>query len=92
MDVFGSRDLDSRVTPREGAAVGEWEGSGRGVHCMRDNPYHSSHVPMVGGCWGARLPGRRARWAQAWRDILADPLAWAPRYRLLCWGMAHFLK
>ena len=35
VSVLLSRDLDSRVTPREAAAVREWLGSGKAVHSMR---------------------------------------------------------
>lgn len=79
VELFGSRDLDSLVTEREAAAVAEWESSSTGLHSMRDNPYHTRGVPIVGGCWGARLEGWREEWGRAWSQILRDPLCWAPR-------------
>ena len=86
MDVLLSRDLDSRVSAREVAAVREWLGSGRAVHSMRDHPTH--WVPMLGSAWAARLdtPGARARWAETWRtilggqDSLATSLVYADRW------------
>lgn len=47
---FIVRDCDSRLTPREKAAVDEWIGSGFAVHTMRDHPHHEE--PMMGGMWG----------------------------------------
>jgi len=79
VDLFGSRDLDSLVTEREAAAVAEWESSSTGLHSMRDNPYHTVGVPIVGGCWGARLEGWREEWSKAWTKIFRDPLCWEPR-------------
>ena len=86
VDVLLSRDLDSRVSAREVAAVREWLGSGRAVHSMRDHPTH--WVPMLGSAWAARLdtPGARARWAETWRtilggqDSLATSLVYADRW------------
>lgn len=46
------RDTDSRLTPRERAAVAEWEHSGLVGHIMRDHPYHS--MPVMGGMWGCK--------------------------------------
>ena len=54
VSIFISRDLDSRITAREVAAVAEWLGSpgGEAVHCMRDHPQH--YMPIMAGMWGAR--------------------------------------
>jgi hypothetical protein len=52
VDAFISRDCDSRLTPREKAAVDEWLASGFGFHCMRDHPHHT--VPILGGMWGMK--------------------------------------
>lgn len=79
MELFASRDLDSRLNTRELAAVEEFEESGRGLHTLRDHPYHTDGVPMVGGCWGSRVDGRRHLWEAAWKHILADPLTYAER-------------
>ena len=46
------RDTDSRLTPREKAAVDEWERSGLAGHIMRDHPYHG--MPVMGGMWGCK--------------------------------------
>lgn len=57
-DVVISRDADSRLTPREKAAVDQWLASDKGIHIMHDHPYHA--VPMLGGMWGYKqgaIPG-----------------------------------
>lgn len=51
IDRFIVRDSDSRLNPREAAAVKEWEESGLEFHLMRDNPMHNA--PICGGMWGA---------------------------------------
>lgn len=51
-DIMISRDTDSRITPREVAAVNEWLASDGLFHIMRDHPYHGT--PILGGMWGAR--------------------------------------
>jgi len=53
VSVAMSRDLDSRLTSREEAAVAEWLDSGLPFHVMRDNPYH--YTAILGGMWGARM-------------------------------------
>lgn len=45
-----SRDCDSRLNPREAAAVNEWLASGKKLHTMRDHYEHI--VPILGGMWG----------------------------------------
>lgn len=52
VDVFISRDSDSRVDLREKSAVDEWLSSDKKVHIMRDHPYHQTF--MLGGMWGAK--------------------------------------
>jgi len=52
VDVFISRDLDSRFSTRESAAVNEWIKSNKTFHSMRDNPYHNEF--MMAGLWGAK--------------------------------------
>jgi hypothetical protein len=55
-DYYIFRDLDSRITDREVAAVNEWIESGKTLHIMRDHPHHD--WPMMGGMWGMkRVPG-----------------------------------
>lgn len=49
---FLVRDADSRIGPREAAAVQAWITNGRLLHVMRDHPAHSS-FPICGGMWGA---------------------------------------
>jgi Flp pilus assembly protein TadD len=47
---FVCRDCDSRVGPRERAAVEAWIASGKPFHIMRDHPLHSEL--MLAGMWG----------------------------------------
>jgi len=47
---FCARDIDSRLSKREAAAVQEWIQSGKKFHVMRDHPSHSKY-PMSGGMW-----------------------------------------
>lgn len=63
VDVFISRDLDSRLNPRESAAVAEWLSSGKFAHVMRDHPAHD--VAMLGGMWGCRHSAEFAELFQA---------------------------
>lgn len=44
------RDVDSRLSAREKAAVDAWVASGKRFHVMRDHPSHS-HYAMSGGMW-----------------------------------------
>lgn len=50
VDVFISRDTDSRLSYRERVAVDEWLLSGKKLHIMRDHAYHQRYV--MGGMWG----------------------------------------
>ncbi len=45
-----SRDADSRLNPREAAAVAEWIASRKPFHIMRDHPYHCRDI--MGGMFG----------------------------------------
>ena len=59
-----SRDVDSALLARDGAAVREWVVSGRPFHAMNDHPKHL--WPVMGGLWGsltAFRPGGRS-WAE----------------------------
>jgi hypothetical protein len=47
---FCARDIDSRLSKREAAAVQDWIQSGKKFHVMRDHPSHSKY-PMSGGMW-----------------------------------------
>jgi len=51
IERFIVRDTDSRINPREAAAVQEWEESGSNFHIIRDHQYHN--VKICGGLWGA---------------------------------------
>ena len=72
VSVVMSRDLDSRLTEREAAAVREWLESDRSLHAMRDHPFHT--VPIMGGGWGAKLDTqtRRDNWRLTWDNMLTD--------------------
>lgn len=52
VDIYLSRDTDSRITEREVEAIKEWLTSDKDFHIMRDHPYHT--VPILGGMWGCR--------------------------------------
>ena len=52
VDIFISRDCDSRFSDREVYAIKEWLESDKDFHIMRDHPYHT--VPILGGMWGCR--------------------------------------
>ena len=52
VDRFCSRDIDSRLSAREKAAVDAWVKSGEKFHIMRDHPSHSFYA-MSGGMWCA---------------------------------------
>jgi hypothetical protein len=52
VDIFLSRDCDSRFSDREISAINEWLSSDKDFHIMRDHPYHT--VPILGGMWGCR--------------------------------------
>lgn len=52
VEAMISRDCDSRLTPREAAAVEEWLSSDKGFHMMHDHPWHS--VPILGGMFGIK--------------------------------------
>lgn len=66
VDVFISRDCDSRLSLREMTAVQEWLDSPRLIHVIRDHPFHTA--PILGGLWGAKrnaIPDMKeliARW------------------------------
>ena len=52
VELFISRDLDSRITKREVVSVNEWIESGKMLHVMRDHPHHNYYI--LGGMWGMR--------------------------------------
>jgi len=72
VDLFVSRDLDSRFSWREVAAVNEWISSGQPIHSMRDHPAHGTS--MLGAAWGARIsqPNIRHKWDKSWAKMFKD--------------------
>lgn len=52
IDIWVSRDLDSRISSREAAAVNEWLQFGSILHVMRDSHNHS--YPIMAGMFGMR--------------------------------------
>lgn len=52
VNIFLSRDCDSRLSLRESKAIEEWLNSDKDFHIMRDHPYHTT--PILGGMWGSR--------------------------------------
>jgi hypothetical protein len=52
VDIFLSRDCDSRISNREVQSINEWINSSKRFHIMRDHPYHTA--PILGGMWGCR--------------------------------------
>jgi hypothetical protein len=79
VDAYGSRDLDSRISAREEAAVKDFMASDQPLHSMRDHPQHGA--VFLGGMWGAHLnrKGSRSTWKTAWSEMLGMGKAWAPR-------------
>jgi len=77
VDWFIVRDADSRLTPRDAAAVASWMQSGRAFHCIRDHPSHSAYA-VSGGLWGGRAPllrlALRRSWASMMRGVAAGYL------------------
>jgi len=52
VEIFGSRDVDSYLMPREKAAVDEWMRKAfKQFHIMRDGPFHITTI--LAGLWGA---------------------------------------
>ena len=48
------RDTDSRLNPREAAAVAAWLASDKDFHVMRDHPCHQLNHPILAGMWAAK--------------------------------------
>lgn len=59
VDIWISRDLDSRITSREAAAVFEWEATEQILHVMRDAHNHS--YPIMAGMFGMKKIKPRQR-------------------------------
>ena len=79
VDLYVSRDLDSRFSDREKAAVQEWLESKADFHFMRDHPHHGTKI--LGSGWGSKLtrPGTRLNWRTAWNSGFTDKELWAKR-------------
>jgi len=55
VDVFISRDCDSRLGQREVSAVNAWLYSNKLVHSMADHPYHfDPRLGLMGGMFGMK--------------------------------------
>jgi hypothetical protein len=68
------RDCDSRLNPREAAAVSEWVASGKVLHTMHDHEQHCL-APILGGMWGIRGGVLRDIQQQIWQWQVLDPPA-----------------
>ena len=86
-----SRDLDSRFSAREIAAVEEWRTkSNHSIHSMRDHPAH--HAVLMAGIWGTDLTRHitdtlgneitaRQAWKTSWKQMLQDKEIYADRHQ-----------
>lgn len=52
VDIWISRDCDSRINYREKSAVDEWLNSNKTFHLMRDS--HNHYYPIMGGMFGIK--------------------------------------
>lgn len=77
VDLYLSRDLDSRINDREIAAVNEFLKSDKALHVMRDHPAHSTYI--LGGTWGAKINQVRQEMMSAFKKLFKDGLAYIPR-------------
>ena len=50
VDIWISRDADSRLSEREANLIGEWIKSGKTLHCIRDHRCHAHCI--MGGMFG----------------------------------------
>ena len=65
VELFISRDVDTRILPREVLAVREWLSSHKEIHIMRDHPQHYNKI--LGGMFGVRT----ARFAKYdWQHLI----------------------
>jgi hypothetical protein len=69
VDRFIVRDVDSRLTRRDAAAVGAWIRSGRPFQCIRDHPSHAGFA-VSGGLWGGRAPDLRRILRRSWAAMM----------------------
>ena len=75
VDIFVSRDLDSRFNERENAAVVEWIESEQYFHTMRDRP-QQTYWPIIASTWGTKLSDAtfRYNWTVAWKQAMKDDM------------------
>ena len=67
VELFISRDIDTRILPREVLAVREWLASDKDVHIMRDHPQHYNKI--LGGMFGVRT----AKFAKYnWQNLIEN--------------------
>jgi GR25 family glycosyltransferase involved in LPS biosynthesis len=52
VDILLSRDIDTKIQPKEVLAVYDWINSNRSLHIMRDHPQHFPRI--LGGMFGIR--------------------------------------
>jgi hypothetical protein len=52
VEYLMSRDVDTRISPREVLAVQEWVDSGKSLHIIRDHPQH--YPKILGGMYGIK--------------------------------------
>jgi len=69
VDWFIVRDADSRLTPRDAAAVAAWIQSGRPFHSVRDHPSHAAYA-VSGGLWGGHAPRLRLILRRSWAIMM----------------------
>jgi len=69
VDVFVSRDADSKASHREAAAVYDWLAENKTFHIMRDAPGHMGHK-ILAGMWGADNRYKRKSLAKWGRDLI----------------------
>jgi len=79
VDVFLSRDLDSRINPREAAAFSQFLASNAKVHVMRDHPAHGA--VMMGGMWAAKVYSIRNRFKKSFTELFKNGLAYIDRFK-----------
>ena len=77
VDLFLSRDLDSRINSREIAAVKEFLESDFDLHVMRDHPAHAAF--MMGGTWGAKVYNQRNNFMKAFKKMFKDGVSYVSR-------------
>ena len=82
VEVFISRDCDSRLSPKEKSAVDEWLSSDKEFHIMHDHYGHRS-VPILGGMWGAKkgcinnITDKIAKWGRYDRKGIDQHFLWS---------------